>query len=56
MGAKSHSQEITKLKKERVRGTRKKLQALIEAAKRFGVEDYITIHLDSKAHAHTMFP
>jgi phosphatidylserine/phosphatidylglycerophosphate/cardiolipin synthase-like enzyme len=49
MGAKTHSQEITKLEKEGIRGMRKKFQTVIEAIKRFGVEDYITIRLDTKA-------
>jgi phosphatidylserine/phosphatidylglycerophosphate/cardiolipin synthase-like enzyme len=43
---------VRKLPNSRKRGLEargKKLQALIEAAKHFGVEDYVTIRLDSKA-------
>ena len=43
---------VRKLPNSRKRGLEargKKLQALTEAAKRFGVEDYVTIRLDSKA-------
>ena len=36
-------------KKKGLEGRHKKLQVIKEAAKRFGIEDYITIRLDSKA-------
>ena len=53
MGTKTHSQRITNSRKRGLEARSKKLQDIIEAAKRFGVEDYITIRLDSKAPALT---